>query len=258
MQSKRTRLDRLLSRHFGINRRAVKPMLAQQRIFVDGVPATSAGQLVGEFTQVRVDGHTVQARQAIYLMLHKPAGVVSATRDDHHTTVIDLIDRSDRGELHIAGRLDFNSTGLVLLTNDGRWSRHLGLPTARVVKRYHVTLAHPINEDYVTAFAEGMHFAYEGITTRPAKLEIIDEHTAEVFLEEGRYHQIKRMFGRFQNPVLTLHRRAIGAIQLDPLLAPGASRELTPSEVGRTDQTAPRSLMTTTEATTTINAATAV
>lgn len=234
MQSKRTRLDRLLSAHFGINRRAVRPMLAQQRILVDDAPATGADQLIDEFTRVQVDGQALQAKQAIYLMLHKPPGVVSATRDDKHTTVIDLIQRSDRAGLHIAGRLDFNSTGLVLLTNDGRWSRHLGLPAARIVKRYRVTLANPVTEEYVAAFAQGMYFAYEGITTRPARLEVINKYTAEVFLEEGRYHQIKRMFGRFQNPVLTLHRSAIGAIELDPLLAPGASRELTTSEVGFT------------------------
>lgn len=231
MQSKRAKLDRYLSVQLGINRRDVKPMLAQGRILIDGIPAVDVYQFVDEFTHVLLDGRILQAKDPVYLMINKPMGVVSATSDTKHKTVIDLLDRADSGDLHIAGRLDFNSTGLVLLTNDGRWSRRLTAPETKVVKVYRVTLAKPINENYVQAFAAGMVFPYENITTRPAKLEIINEVTANVYLSEGRYHQIKRMFGRFQNPVLTLHRSAVGSLLLDPSLAPGESRELTAMEL---------------------------
>jgi len=160
-----------------------------------------------------------------------PAGVVSATKDQHHQTVIDLLNCVDADNLHIVGRLDFNSTGLLLLTNDGRWSRNLTLPEKKVSKRYRVTLQYPITQAYVRAFAEGMYFSYENITTRAAKLYIINEYVAEVRLVEGRYHQIKRMFGRFNNPVLALHRIAVGNLMLDVTLLPGQSRSLTASEL---------------------------
>jgi 16S rRNA pseudouridine516 synthase len=206
-------------------------MLAQGRILVDGIPAQDARQFIDEFTRVTLDGNPLQARTPTYLMLHKPVGVVSATKDAKHKTVIDLLDRTDSLNLHIVGRLDFNSSGLVLLTNDGRWSRRLTSPEQKVIKQYSVALAKPITEEYVKAFAEGMYFPFEGITTRPAQLEILGESLAKVSLTEGRYHQIKRMFGRFQNQVLSLHRTAVGNLYLDPALAPGQNRELTPAEV---------------------------
>lgn len=240
MHSKRTRLDRFISVHTGVNRRDVKLMLARGRITVDGSPAMEAHQFVDEFTRVTLDERVLQANTPVYLMMNKPRGVVSATKDERHTTVMDCLNAPaghyNHEALHIVGRLDYNSTGLIVLTNDGRWSRRLTIPERKVAKLYRVTLQNPISndraEEYVDTFARGMYFPYEDLTTRPAKLDILDEFTADVHLTEGRYHQIKRMFGRFQNPVLSLHRSAIGKLHLDPALPPGASRALTASEVG--------------------------
>lgn len=231
MQSKNARLDRMLSFNLEINRREAQLLIAQKRVMVDGLAASGTGQLIGEFNRVVVDGKVLQANEPCYLMMNKPMGVVSATKDAQHRTVIDLLDKTVRTGLHIVGRLDFNSTGLILLTNDGRWSRKLTEPDKKIPKLYRVTLANPIADEYIAAFAEGMYFAYEGITTQPATLEIVDTHTALVVLVEGRYHQIKRMFGRFQNPVLTLHRIAVGKLHLDPQLASGQYRHLTNDEV---------------------------
>lgn len=230
MASGSQRLDRYLSKTLGINRREVKPLLAQGRILVDGVCISAAAQLIDEFSHVSFDDRALQAKLPVYLMLHKPVGILSATTDPQHTTVIDLLQRADKGDLHIVGRLDRGSSGLLLLTNDGRWSRALMAPEHDVPKVYLVTLQNPLTPDYVKAFADGMHFDYEDITTRPARLEILEERLARVTLVEGRYHQIKRMFGRFRNPVLALHRTSIGNLPLDPGLAPGQSRELTPAE----------------------------
>ena len=236
MHSRRTRLDRFISEHSGINKRDVRLLLAQGRVQVDGANAASIHQAVDQFSHVVFDGQVLQSDRPVYVMLHKPVGVVSATKDDKHRTVIDLLDRPDRHQLHIVGRLDLNSSGLLLLTNDGRWSRQLTSPENEVTKVYRVTLANPIStdrvDDYVEAFAQGMYFPFEDITTRPAGLRVISEHVAEVTLEEGRYHQIKRMFGRFRNPVIGLHRRAIGALDLDETLLPGQSRELSEQEAG--------------------------
>jgi 16S rRNA pseudouridine516 synthase len=192
-------------------------MLAQGRISVDGVLARDAAQTVNKFSLVRLDDRVTHANVARYLMLHKPPGVVCATRDNHHRTILDLLDQPWKDQLHIVGRLDFNSTGLVLLTNDGQWSRRLSMPGSGLLKRYRVTTEQPITVEYIEAFERGLYFDYEGITTRPARLTILDDHVAEVGLVEGRYHQIKRMFGRFGNKVLSIHRFAVGDYELGEL-----------------------------------------
>jgi 16S rRNA pseudouridine516 synthase len=230
MQSKKNRLDRFISVQTGINRKDVRLLLAKKRIKVNGTLASDINQVVGQFDKIELDDKVLQDNQAIYLMLHKPVGVVSATKDDQHKTVLDLLPPEYKG-LHITGRLDLNSSGLILLTNNGEWSSALTSPDKKVAKVYEVTLEKPLTNEYIQAFADGMYFAYEEITTRPAQLEIISEYVARVSLEEGRYHQIKRMFGRFRNQVLKLHRLSIGALILDNSLAPGESRQLTLKEL---------------------------
>lgn len=231
MQSKRGRLDRYLCTQLHTHRKAVRELLLLGRVRVDGLIVKDMDRQVDEFSHIQLDGQILQANTPVYLMLHKPIGVVSATKDTQHKTVIDLLDYEARDELHIAGRLDLNSSGLLLLTNDSRWSDALMSPTHKVDKVYRVTLANPLTEEYIAAFAEGMYFSFEDIMTQPAKLVILADHVAEVTLKEGKYHQIKRMFGRFRNPVVGLHRLSIGDIVLDEALASGESRVLTAAEV---------------------------
>lgn len=215
-------------------------MLARKQVMVDGIAATDIQQQINLFTHValvdQAGGESfkvLQDNQPQYWMMNKPIGVVSATTDEQHKTVVDLLPASDVRDLHIAGRLDLNSSGLLLLTNDGRWSRALSEPKAGVSKCYRVRLEKPLTEDYIQAFADGMYFSYEDITTRPVELTIVSDYVAELRLVEGRYHQIKRMFGRFRNPVLALHRVSIGNLFLDETLAPGQYRPLTEREVSR-------------------------
>lgn len=231
MSARRGRLDRLLARELGISTDAVRPLLAQGRVVIDGRVAQSRDEIVDGFAHVMVDGRVIQGQQPVFLMLHKPCGVLSATRDLRHPVATSLIDHPAVATLHIAGRLDLHASGLLLLTNDGRWSRAISDPQHGVSKQYLVTLRDPLHADYVTAFAAGMHFPFEDIFTRPAQLEILDERLARVTLQEGRYHQLKRMFGRFRNPVLGIHRIAIGTLTLDTQLAPGQWRELGDEEV---------------------------
>ncbi len=213
----------------------VRLLLAQGRILVDGCVAQSIQQRVSEFSRVVLDDNCLQDKQPIYLMLHKPKGVVSATKDGKHKTVLDLIDHPEKNDLHIVGRLDFNTTGLLLLTNDGAWSRKLSLPETKLPKTYEVTLSKRLNADYMAAFREGIYFGYEGITTQPASLEILSDYSARLSLVEGKYHQVKRMFGFFDNEVLALHRVSVGAITLGPL-APGSSRLLTQDEIDQSSK----------------------
>jgi len=229
MVSKRSRLDRFISKKLSIKRADIRLLLAQKRIQVDGKIATDTAQQIGQFNLITLDKKILQQHCAHYLMLHKPVGVVCATKDNQHKTVIDLIDDC-YPPLHIAGRLDLNTSGLVILTNDGKWSRSLSNPLSNIEKKYIVELEHAVSDDYIKAFSEGMYFSYENITTKPAGLKITAEKTVIVTLTEGKYHQIKRMFGRFRNPVKKLHRSAIGELKLCSNLAPGQYRPLTEAE----------------------------
>ncbi len=228
------RLDRFLNQTLGLSRSTVRMFLAQGRILVEGREASAGNQQVDQFTRIAIDGEALPCQTPIHLKLHKPPGVLCATRDAVHTTVIDLLQHPARDTLHLVGRLDRASTGLVLLTNDGRWSRALMSPEAAVEKVYEVRVRDPLTLQMVEAFAAGMHFAYENITTLPARLEILDDTLARVTLVEGRYHQIKRMFGRFRNPVLALHRVRIGAVTLPTDLGEGSNCALDEEELRAT------------------------
>lgn len=229
------RLDRFLSNLPRFNRQQVRLALTCGRISVDGRPVSDPHHDVREFSRVAWDGEVLQAGKPVrYFMLHKPEGCVSATIDPRHATVLDLLDDADRHELHIAGRLDFNTTGLMLLTNDGQWSRRLTQPQTRLPKTYYVETEQPIDDAHVSRFAEGLYFAFEDLTTQPAQLTLLGSHSARLSIVEGRYHQIKRMFGHFDNKVLRLHRESIGSLQLDPNLQPGEYRPLSAQELAST------------------------
>jgi len=226
------RLDRFLANLPCYNRQQVRLLLVQRRVRVDAKVVTDPQAEVREFSSVEVDDQLLQAgRPARYLMLHKPAGCVSATQDPQHRTVLDLLPAELRDDLHIAGRLDYNTTGLLILTNDGQWSRRLTQPTTKLPKHYLVETEDEIGDHYVAKFREGFYFAFEDLTTLPAQLDILGPRQARLAIVEGRYHQVKRMFGHFDNKVVGLHRESMGAIQLDPRLAPGEFRALTGDEI---------------------------
>jgi len=226
------RIDRFLSNLPRFNRQQVRLLLVQGRVQVDGESARDSHHPVSEFSQVVVDGEVLQTgRPPRYFMLHKPMGCVSATSDPQHPTVLDLLDEPDKQRLHIAGRLDFNTSGLLLITDDGQWSRRLTQPGSKLPKLYQVETEQPIGEHYAETFANGIYFAFEDLTTLPAQLTLLGSHSAHLTLVEGRYHQVKRMFGFFQNKVVRLHRERIGEIVLDPLLAPGQYRPLSAEEI---------------------------
>jgi 16S rRNA pseudouridine516 synthase len=224
------RLDRFLTRRGVHSGKEVARLLADGRVKVDRETETGGTRKIDRFSRVELDGDILQSHEAVYLMLYKPAGWLSATKDPQHPTVIELIDHPRRDELHLAGRLDRASTGLLLLTNDGRWSKRVTEPVEEISKVYRVTTRDEISPETSAIFAAGIYFAFEDLTTRPAALEIINAREALLTIHEGRYHQVKRMFHAVGNQVLSLHRESIGPLNLDDL-APGQFRHLTDAEV---------------------------
>ena len=226
------RVDRFLSNLPRFNRKQVRLLLVGRRVTVDGVAVSDPHHEVREFSQVCVDDEVLQTgKSARYFMLHKPQGCVSATSDPQHPTVLDLLDEPDTHDLHIAGRLDFNTTGLMLITNDGQWSRRLTQPQTKLPKVYLVETEQVIGPEYAVTFKAGLYFAFEDLTTQPAELELLGPTTARLGIIEGRYHQVKRMFGHFNNKVIGLHRERMGPLVLDAALAPGEYRALTDDEI---------------------------
>lgn len=227
------RLDRFLANQPHCSQQQARRLLAAGLVRVNGAVVGDGTRDVRVFDRIELARDLLQAgRPARFFMLNKPAGCVSATSDPQHPTVLDLLAEPDKDDLHIAGRLDFNTTGLLLITNDGLWSRRLTQPSSLQGKTYLVQTEDPIDPACVLRFAEGIHFRFENLVTRPAQLELLGSHQARLTLHEGRYHQVKRMFGHFRNKVVCLHRERMGPLLLDPTLRPGDYRALTAVEVG--------------------------
>ena len=225
------RLDRFIANNSHLSRKQVRRLLRDGSVVVDGHCALDPALQIDDDSEVLIDGEPLQAAGEIYLMLNKPAGYVCANRDDRYPVVMDLLDEAPVRELHVAGRLDVDTTGLVLLTSDGQWSHRLTTPRSDCRKIYRVELERPLTERMIERLELGIYLPGEGRRTRPATVERIDASVCRLGISEGRYHQVKRMFGALENPVLALHRERIGAIELDPALAPGESRALTAAEV---------------------------
>ncbi|WP_323751072.1 pseudouridine synthase [Marinobacter sp.] len=226
------KLSRIVSNQNGISRKRANALIATGRVAVNDVVCREAQRNISEFCAVAIDGTVIrQAQPARYLMLNKPAGYLSATVDDTHPTVLELINPNLRDELHIGGRLDRASTGLLILTNDGNWSRRLTEPRIKIPKVYRVTTEGPITAEAHQRFEEGIWFEYEQLATSPAQIEELDECLARVTIYEGRYHQVKRMFHAVGNRITSLHRERMGKLQLNDELLPGQYRPLTAEEI---------------------------
>jgi 16S rRNA pseudouridine516 synthase len=225
------RLDRFLVNHAGLSRSQAQRAVRTGMVCVDGQPVRDPSRHLHEGQTVTLSGQPVLARGLRYFMLHKPAGYVSVTEDGMHPTVLDLVHEPRRDALHAAGRLDLDSTGLVLLTDDGAWSHRVTSPRRKCAKRYRVTLAEPLSADAAKRIEAGVLLRGEERPTRPAQLEPISATEVWLTISEGRYHQVKRMFAAIGNHVLALHRDRIGSVELDPALTPGDYRPLTAEEI---------------------------
>ena len=226
------RLDKFVADAAQLTRSAARGLIAKGRVTVNGQVCKKADCALREGDSVCADGKPLACEEYVYIMLNKPAGVVSASTDGRDKTVVDLVGGAfPRRQLFPAGRLDKTSTGFVLLTDDGAFAHDILAPKRHVPKTYRVVLDTPVTDEMVKAFSAGVTLA-DGQTMQPARLipNEADAFAATVVLRQGVYHQIKRMFGVLDAGVNQLHRTAIGGLALDEGLAPGAWRLITPEE----------------------------
>lgn len=229
------RLDKYLADAGFGTRSEVKQVIRKGRVTVDGTVCKASDAKIDTGTvKVCVDGKVAAYDAVSYYMLHKPAGVVSATTDTRDKTVLELIKEEKRRDLFPVGRLDKDTEGLLLITNDGKLANRLLAPGRHVDKCYYAKINGPVTEDMVRQFAEGIDIGDDKLTL-PAKLTILaaDETQSEIeiVITEGRYHQIKRMFEAFGLSVVYLKRLRMGTLVLDEALPCGKYRKLTQQEI---------------------------
>ncbi|MES9942336.1 MAG: 16S rRNA pseudouridine(516) synthase RsuA [Candidatus Thiodiazotropha sp. 6PLUC2] len=225
------RLDRYISQVTELSRSEVRSAIRAGRVSVDGSAIVQPAHQVAISASVLFDEQILAAPLPRYYMLNKPAGVVCATQDPSHRTVLDLLPQVRSDKLHIAGRLDIDSTGLVLITDDGQWSHRVTSPLKACGKTYRVELKSALSDADALQIEQGVTLHHEKKPTRPAVLQKLGETHLRLTITEGKYHQVKRMFAAVGNRVVALHRESIGALTLDEHLDPGAHRPLTPEEV---------------------------
>ncbi len=228
------RLDRFIANNSALSRSDVKRALKAGEVEVNNTPTRDAGQHIDAEDTVLLSGAIVRPVMPRYLMLNKPAGYESSTRSSEAPSVLDLIasDLRDQGPpLQLVGRLDKDTTGLLLLTDDGDWNHRICSPRRACMKSYLIELAAPAEAHYAEALKQGLMLKGDAQPTEPAQYEIITAQRVMLSIREGRYHQVKRMFAALGNRVTHLHRCAIGELVLDAELNPGDYRPLTELEV---------------------------
>lgn len=228
------RLDKIIASQTSFSRSEARRLVREGRVTVDGRTARSADCKVQPGAAVvAVDGRPIRYEKHAYFMLNKPTGVLSAVREPGRLTVTDLVEqKTGRRGLFPVGRLDRDTTGLILLTDDGDFAHRIISPNSRIEKTYRAQLDGPVTPDMIRRFARGVTLA-DGTACLPAVLrrpEPDQPCLAEIRISEGKYHQVKRMFGAVGLGVVSLERIRIGALVLDPSLAPGDCRPLSPEE----------------------------
>ncbi|MGK0409701.1 MAG: 16S rRNA pseudouridine516 synthase [Shewanella psychromarinicola] len=223
------RLDRFICKSTELLRYDAIQLIHSGEVLVNGVVVRNEAVQVHENNEVSLNGQKLAARAFRYMLINKPANTLCSNVDGVYPSLFSLINVERPSELHIAGRLDADTTGLVLITDDGRWTFAITSPSGQCHKAYRVKLAKPIAEDACESFLQGIALQGEQELTLPAYLLIITPQEVLLTLTEGKFHQVKRMFAAIGNKVLSLHRESIGAVSAD--VAAGEWRYLTDVEI---------------------------
>lgn len=225
---KKLRIDKILANLGYGTRSSIKKEMKKGVVTVnDRVVKDSATLVDPETDEIYYKDLLVEYQEFIYLVMNKPAGVISATEDFNQATVVDILEPEDRvRDPFPVGRLDIDTEGLLILTNDGKFAHALTSPKSEIPKTYFVKTKNVIEKKLIDKFKKGIYLINEDITTKPAELEILSDHTAHLTIYEGKFHQVKRMFEYSGNEVLYLKRIQIGNFPLPENLEPGEYREM--------------------------------
>ena len=226
------RIDKILSRELNITRSQSKTLLRSGRVALDGKVTTSGDLKCPDGCAISVDGELISNNKYVYIMMNKPKGVISAAKSADDVTVVDILPQEmKRKNLFPAGRLDKDTTGFMLITDDGEFAHDILRPKKHIDKTYIATLHKPFDSSVTADFENGM--TLNGEKLLKAHIEPVngDYHIARVVLKQGLYHQVKRMFKKHSITVVELHRVAMGNLPLDENLAPGKCRYLTNDEI---------------------------
>lgn len=225
------RLDQRIAKFSQYSRSEVKKHLHNGKVKVDGVIVRHPATQVSYEQVIELYGEVLAGQQSTYIMLHKPAGVVSARKDAQHPTALALVNVPNQHDLVIAGRLDIDTTGLLLLSDDGDWVHRMMSPKHKQAKCYRVQLDSAMTTTQVEGLEAGVMLRGDDSPTMPADVHVVNEHCILMTIYEGRYHQVKRMLAAVGNHVCALHRERVGSIRLDPQLMAGEWRQLRPDEI---------------------------
>ncbi|WP_319783021.1 pseudouridine synthase [Oceanisphaera sp. IT1-181] len=223
------RLDKFICKSTELSRTEARRVIHAGEIIVNGEIVTNEATQVHENNLITLAGRRLVARPSRYLMMHKPAGTLCSNVDGVYPSLFHRLDIDRADDLHIVGRLDADTTGLVLLTDDGRWSYHITHPDSGCNKVYRVTLRDSLTPDTAQLFNQGIRLQGEAKLTLPAQLESVTPTEVLLTIVEGRFHQVKRMFAAVGNKVVSLHREQIDQLRLD--VPVGEWRHLTAEEV---------------------------
>ena len=225
------RIDKIISSQTNYSRKDVKKLILQKKISVNGKVAKKPEQKVNEQQdEIYIDGNKLEIKKYIYLILNKPKGYISATEDRTAKTVLDLVPEIYmRRGLFPAGRLDKDTTGMMIITDDGEFAHSILAPKKHIEKTYRVQIDIDITDEMREKFKQGI--VLKDHVCCPATIVVEDKNTALITITEGKYHQIKRMFGCFGAKVVNLHRISMGGLQLPKNLREGECRELTATEL---------------------------
>ncbi len=224
----RQRLDKFISNQLIISRSVVRTGIQRGKATVNGITVRDAGTLIDTDSDlIAYEGNNVGYKEYVYILMNKPSGVLSAATDKSRQTVVDLVpEQLKRQGIAPVGRLDKDTTGLLLITDDGVFAHNCISPKKEITKSYIATLDGDINDDMIKIFKSGVVLS-DGTICRPATLERLDKNVARIIITEGKYHQVKRMFGTVGLGVNMLHRESIGGLYLPDTLKSGECIEMT-------------------------------
>lgn len=225
------RIDKIISENLCISRKDAKNLISTSRVKVDGIICKKSDEKVYDSSTIEVDNKKINCMKNIYIMLNKPKGIVSASEDSRNKTVVDILpEEYKRKNIFPAGRLDKDTVGFVLITDDGDFAHRILSPKNHIEKTYVAEIEKNLSDEDIEKFENGITLG-DGTVCLSAKVRMLEENLAEIKIVEGRYHQVKRMFASLGNKVVSLKRTSMGKLKLDENLAEGECRLLNKEEL---------------------------